>query len=98
MTPGHEKSDLSTRELEIVSAVVKGYTTREIAEILKLTQRAVAYDLYRIMEKLGVTTRAQLVLLWLQRGPEYGDLAGIAVKKPKGLHLNSGSVAASLGD
>ena len=89
---------LTTREGEIVSAVVAGYSNREIAEYFKISEDTVEQHLNNIFEQLGVATRLELALRatgWLG-GPEDGDAAGIAVKKPRSPNLNSGSAAASL--
>ena len=69
VTSGQEKFDLSQRELEIVSAVAARYTNKEISENLKLGPNTVKLSLVSIFEKLGVTTRTQLALLWFKRGP-----------------------------
>jgi len=109
-SPDEARQKLTPRELEIVSAVVAGYTNKEISENLKLTQHTVKNYLCRIFDKLGVASRLQLALVWLggdyafparccspPDGPkEDGHEAGIAVKKPKGPHSDSGSAAASL--
>ena len=92
-----QRFGLTPKELEIVSAVVAGYTNKEIAERFKLSLNTVKFHLVRILEKFGVSTRLQLALLWLggPDGPD-GDRAGIAVKKPRGPSSDSGSAAASL--
>ena len=92
-----QKFGLTPKELEIVSAVVAGYTNKEIAERFKLSLNTVKFHLVRILEKFGVSTRLQLALLWLggPDGPEDGDKTGIAVKKPRGPSSDSGSAAAS---
>jgi DNA-binding NarL/FixJ family response regulator len=82
------KFGLTPRELQIVSAVVAGYTNKEIAEYFKISDDTVKHQLFKIFDKLGVSTRLD--------GPEDADAAGIAVKKPKRPNLNSGSAAASL--
>jgi two-component system, NarL family, nitrate/nitrite response regulator NarL len=90
------KFGLTSRELQIVSAVAAGYTNKEIAEYFKISDDTVKHQLSKIFDKLGVSTRLELALFWAKRlgGPE--DAAGIAVKKPKPPNLNSGSAAASL--
>jgi two-component system, NarL family, nitrate/nitrite response regulator NarL len=96
-----KKFGLTPRELEIVSAVVAGYSNREIAEYFKISEDTVKHHLNSIFDKLGVSTRLELSLFALNRafgGPEDedADAAGIAVKKPKRPNLNSGSAAANL--
>jgi two-component system, NarL family, nitrate/nitrite response regulator NarL len=88
-----EKMLLTPRELEIASAVVAGYSNRAIADCFKISEDIVKHLLGNIFEKLGVSTREELAPLWLggEDGPEDGDEAGIAVKKPQRPNLNSGS-------
>ena len=53
---------LTPRELEIVSAVVAGYTNKEIAEYFKISEDTVKRHLANIFDKLGVSTRLELAL------------------------------------
>ena len=53
---------LTARELEIVSAVVMGYSNREIAAHLKISQDTVKHHLSNIFNKTGVSSRLQLAL------------------------------------
>jgi DNA-binding CsgD family transcriptional regulator len=97
-----KKFGLTPRELEIVSAVVAGYSSKEIAEYFKISEDTVKHHLNNIFDKLGVSTRLELAH-WAVRnltdgGRDEADEAGIAVKKPKSPNLNSGAAAASLDD
>jgi two-component system nitrate/nitrite response regulator NarL len=56
------KFGLTPRELEIVSAVVAGYSNREIAEYFKISEDTVKHHLSNIFDKLGVSTRLELAL------------------------------------
>src|SRR5216684_2467972 len=49
-------------ELEIVSAVVAGYSNKEIAEYFKISEDTVKHHLSNIFDKLGVSTRLELAL------------------------------------
>jgi len=61
---------LSARETDVVRCVVEGLTNREIAQRLKLTEHTVKNYLFRIFEKLGVSSRVEVVLYALgQRDP-----------------------------
>jgi len=61
---------LTARETDVVRCVVEGLTNREIAQRLKLTEHTVKNYLFRIFEKLGVSSRVEVVLYALgQRGP-----------------------------
>jgi two-component system nitrate/nitrite response regulator NarL len=53
---------LTARELEIVSAVVAGYSNREIAAHLKISEDTVKHHLSNIFNKTGVSSRLQLAL------------------------------------
>ena len=89
---------LTPRELEIVSAVIAGYSNKEIGDLFKISEDTVKHHLSNIFDKLGVATRLELALCateWLG-GAEDADAAGIAVKKPKSPNLNRGSAAANL--
>lgn len=52
---------LSRREKEVVRAVVEGYSNREIAERLNLSEHTVKNYVFRIFEKLGISSRVELV-------------------------------------
>jgi DNA-binding NarL/FixJ family response regulator len=53
---------LSARETDVVRCVAEGLTNREIAERLKLTEHTVKNYLFRIFDKLGVSSRVEVVL------------------------------------
>ena len=56
------KFGLTPRELEIVSAVVAGFSNKEIAEYFKISEDTVKHHLSNIFDKLGVSTRLELAL------------------------------------
>ena len=58
----HRRYGLTARELEIVSAVVMGYSNKEIAEHFKISQDTVKHHLSNIFDKTGVSTRVELAL------------------------------------
>jgi DNA-binding NarL/FixJ family response regulator len=53
---------LTRREEEVVRLVSDGLKNREIAQRLKVKEHSVRNYLYRIFEKLGVSTRVELIL------------------------------------
>jgi len=53
---------LSKREDEVVALVADGLTNREVSERLRLSEHTVKSYLFKIFEKLGVSTRVELVL------------------------------------
>lgn len=95
-----KKAGLTPRELEIVSAVLAGYSNKEIAEYFRISGSTVAHHLANIFEKFGVSTRLGLAR-WVvdknnPRDENDGDEAGAAVRKPRSPNLNSGSAKASI--
>jgi DNA-binding NarL/FixJ family response regulator len=54
-------SALSVREIEIISAVRKGLTSKEIAEEFKLAVKTVEIHRYKILKKLKLNNTAELV-------------------------------------
>jgi DNA-binding NarL/FixJ family response regulator len=57
---------LSKRETEVVRLVAEGLTNKEISARLALSQHTIRNYLFRIFDKLGVSTRVELVLYWFQ--------------------------------
>jgi len=53
---------LSRREHEIVSKVAEGMRNREIAELLQVSEHTIKNHLFRIFERLGISSRAELIL------------------------------------
>ena len=52
---------LTAREREVVQLLAEGKCMKEVAAVLNLTTRTVAFHKYRIMEVLNVRTNAELV-------------------------------------
>jgi DNA-binding NarL/FixJ family response regulator len=59
--PGKKLSDLSPRRREVLQLLAEGHTMKEIARILKITSRTVAFHKYGMMEELGIKSSAELV-------------------------------------
>jgi DNA-binding NarL/FixJ family response regulator len=55
-------SRLSPREREVVRCVAEGLTNRQIAQRLKLTEHTVKNYLFRIFDKLELSSRVEVVL------------------------------------
>jgi len=53
---------LSKREQDVVRCVTEGLTNRQIAARLKLSEHTVKNYIFRIFDKLGVSTRVEMVL------------------------------------
>jgi len=52
---------LSTRQREVLQLLAEGRTMKEVARILTITPRTVAFHKYSMMEDLGIKTSAELV-------------------------------------
>ncbi len=59
--------DLSRREVDVFQLVLKGLSTREIADELSLSQQSVKLYLGRLFRKFDVHNRAQLLLMAFER-------------------------------
>lgn len=59
---------LSEREIEVLELVAKGYANKEIAEKLVISVKTVETHKSRVMEKLGLKTRPELVEFALKKG------------------------------
>ncbi len=63
-----KSSELSPRQREVLQLLAEGHTMKEIARILKITARTVAFHKYSIMEELGVRSSAELVQYAIKKG------------------------------
>jgi two-component system, NarL family, response regulator NreC len=59
---------LSPRELEVLRLVAQGHTNRQIAEMLHLSVRTVESHRANLMDKLGLSSPAQLVRYAIEHG------------------------------
>jgi two-component system nitrate/nitrite response regulator NarL len=64
-----ETTALSKREEEIARFVASGLSNSEVAQRLSLSRHTVKNYLFRVYEKLGISTRIELVLYVLSRYP-----------------------------
>lgn len=62
------ESRLTARETEVVRCVAEGLTNREVAQRLNLTEHTIKNYLFRIFDKLGVSSRVEVVLYALGNG------------------------------
>jgi len=58
---GKGPRELSLRQREVLQLLAEGRTMKEIAGILKITARTVAFHKYSMMEELGIKSSAELV-------------------------------------
>lgn len=59
---------LTPREEQVVALVAEGLANRQIARELNLSEHTIKKYLFRIFEKLGISTRVELVLYALNNG------------------------------
>ena len=57
-----KKFGLTPRELEIISAIVAGYSNKDIALKYAISQQTVKHHLTSVFDKLGVSSRLELAL------------------------------------
>ena len=80
-TPCRSARRITMRERQVLALVAEGYSTRDIAEALWITEDTVRTHVKRMMVRLEARTRAHLVTiafregLWVERrnGREEGD-------------------------
>ena len=75
-------SQLTPQELKIAGLVAEGLTNRQIAGQLFLSPGTIDYHLHKVFGKLGITSRAELILHaasqpGLRRVPELSGLCGM---------------------
>jgi len=58
---------LSKREADVVRLVAEGLNNKDISLQLALSEHTIRNYLFHIFDKLGVSTRVELALYWLQR-------------------------------
>ena len=71
-----EADPLSEREREVLRLLALGYTNQEISKQLYISVRTAETHRARIMQKLRLTTRAELVRVAIERGLMAEDDAG----------------------
>ena len=76
---------LTKREEDVVHLVQEGMTNREIAQELHLSQHTVRNNLFRIFDKLGVSTRVELALYAINNSrrvipPGSGDYSAVSIE------------------
>lgn len=68
-------SELSSREKEVADLVAKGLSNEEVAQRLFVTEKTIKFHLTSIYEKLGVRSRAQLIVQRLSEGDTTDEIA-----------------------
>jgi DNA-binding NarL/FixJ family response regulator len=59
--PAKKPGELSPRQREVLQLLAEGHTMKDIARLLKITPRTVAFHKYSLMEEFGIKTSAELV-------------------------------------
>ena len=62
-----KRPTLTERQQEVLALLVQGNTMIEAVNILEITPRTVAFHKYRIMEKLGISSNAELIRYAVRR-------------------------------
>jgi DNA-binding NarL/FixJ family response regulator len=63
-----ERSELSEREAEVLRLIARGYSNKEIGAQLHISAKTVDTYRARSMEKLGLSSRADIVTYALEHG------------------------------
>lgn len=66
--PNPHNEKLTVRQREVLQLLAEGKVMKEVADILGVTPRTVAFHKYSIMEQLGVKTSAALVQYAVRQG------------------------------
>ncbi|GAB2495265.1 response regulator transcription factor [Promicromonospora xylanilytica] len=74
---------LSRREAEVMDRVADGLSNGEIAALLFISEKTVKNHVNSLFAKLGVTTRSQAIVRWLQSGPSAASAVGPAGTGPR---------------
>ncbi len=62
-----KRPTLTERQKEVLALLVKGNTMIEVAAILKITPRTVAFHKYRMMSALKLSSSAELIRYAVRR-------------------------------
>jgi DNA-binding CsgD family transcriptional regulator len=62
-----KRPTLTERQKEVLALLVQGNTMKEVAAILKITQRTVAFHKYRMMFVLKISSSAELIRYAVKR-------------------------------
>jgi DNA-binding NarL/FixJ family response regulator len=65
---GDQPGELTPREQEVVKLIAEAHTNKEIAEILHLSEKTVESHRARVLQKLGMRDRVELVRYAIRQG------------------------------
>jgi two-component system nitrate/nitrite response regulator NarL len=81
---GTALSLLSKREMDVVRSLAEGLTNREIGERLGLSQHTIKNYLFRVYDKLGVSSRLELLFMTLTQAGAAHSMAQVSRPRPAG--------------
>jgi ATP/maltotriose-dependent transcriptional regulator MalT len=71
-----QRSVLSAREHQVAGLIAQGFSNREIAEALVVSERTVDTHVHRILNKLGFASRTQIAAWTVASGPQETESTG----------------------
>ena len=66
--PSRATRKVTPRELEVLALIAEGYSTREVARALWITEETVRTHVRRLLDRLGARTRAHAVSIAYRDG------------------------------
>lgn len=60
--------DLTETEIKIIKLVLTGYTNKDVADELYISEKTVKFHLYKVFKKLKVKNRSELILFGFRHG------------------------------
>ncbi len=84
---------LSKREMQVVRSLAEGLTNREIAEQLKLSPHTIKNYLFRIFDKLGVSSRIELLFMSLSQAEVVPSVNKLPAEALRGSGYSESEVA-----
>jgi len=66
--PANRNFGVTTREMQVLELIVAGYTNKDIAQKLGISEHTTKHHLTNIFDKLGVANRLELVLFAIAHG------------------------------
>ncbi len=67
-SPKAPADKLTARQREVLQLLAEGRVMKEVADMLKVTPRTVAFHKYSMMQQLGLKTTAELVQYAVKHG------------------------------
>lgn len=82
-----ETFQLTPSQKRIIEQLMKGYSNKEIADILHVTEKAIRCHLTYIYKKTKIESRTRLVVFFSERG-WFNDTKFVNLNLPLGLSKN----------